>query len=246
MREATKVYLPGHSTGSPTNVSYRMAKLRQHVRVNGTWLDYGCADGAYSDALLKTGAGKVFGVDLEADRIAAARARNIPGAAFECLDLKTFTIPAEDRTFDGVFMNEVLEHVQDEDRTLREVLRVMKPGATLALMSPNRWFPFDGHGIDIGRGEAKRPVFLVPWIPSFLTRRVLVARNYWPGELRGVVAASGFSIRRTDSVFPVLEQCPWLPSKNLVRLYQKYIMSIEKLPLLRRFGVSTLVVAERP
>ena len=42
-------------------------------------------------------------------------------------------------------MNEMFEHVADERWALAEILRVLKPGGILVLISPNRWFPIEGH-----------------------------------------------------------------------------------------------------
>lgn len=45
-------------------------------------------------------------------------------------------IPFEDNTFDVVFCNHVLEHVQDDVKVLKEFYRVMKPGGWAILVSP--------------------------------------------------------------------------------------------------------------
>lgn len=81
--------------------------------------------------------------------------------------------------FDGTLMNEVLEHVADEKQALSEVFRVLKPGGVFVLISPNRWFPIDGHFIKIGSWTFG-PAPLIPWLPKRLTRSITVARNYWP------------------------------------------------------------------
>lgn len=45
-------------------------------------------------------------------------------------------IPFPDNTFDVVFCNHVLEHVEDDRRCLREIYRVLKPGGWALLQSP--------------------------------------------------------------------------------------------------------------
>jgi SAM-dependent methyltransferase len=53
-------------------------------------------------------------------------------------DLDYETIPATDDSFDGIIMNEVFEHLRvDLIFTMKEVLRVLRPGGTLLLSTPN-------------------------------------------------------------------------------------------------------------
>jgi SAM-dependent methyltransferase len=48
-------------------------------------------------------------------------------------------LPYEDGTFDLVFSKYVFEHLDDPLRVLRELRRVMRPGAHLLIHTPNRW-----------------------------------------------------------------------------------------------------------
>jgi SAM-dependent methyltransferase len=41
----------------------------------------------------------------------------------------------------------VLEHVQDDRAAIHEMLRTLKPGGRLMLFCPNRWHPFETHGV---------------------------------------------------------------------------------------------------
>ena len=69
------------------------------------------------------------------------------------------------------------------------------------------------------------------------------ARNYWPYELQDLVSKEQFSISVVDFVWPVLEY-RWLP-ESLIRLYQKAIPKLEKIPAIRRLGVSVFLVAQK-
>ncbi len=234
----------GASTAMPKNLTHRLDRLDQLNIIHGRWLDCGCADGGYASGLLERGASQVVGVDVEADRLAQAQARpyrasaSFAGAVAEGL-------PFPDATFDGVLMNEVLEHVISEQQSLREVFRVLRPGGYLALLSPNRWFPFEQHGLLVGTAKIDIPIPLLPWLPAQLASSLMRARNYWPGQLRELVLQAGFLIDSCDWVFPVLEKYRWLPDR-LIGPYQQALPALERLPLLRRFGVSTCIVARRP
>jgi SAM-dependent methyltransferase len=235
---------PGGSTASPLNLAYRLAKIQKHVLLKGKWLDYGCADGAYTVGLASLGAESVVGVDVIEDRVADAGKLAQGGSGVEFFHVLAESLPFADASFDGVLMNEVLEHVRNEGLTLKEIHRVLRTEGHLVVMSPNRWFPFEGHGGRIGNLQLRHPVPLLPWLPRRIGQRFMHARNYWPYELRDLIADHGFLIRKVDFVWPVLEIYPWLPSA-LIRLYQKLIPWFEQIPLLNRFGVSILVAAQK-
>lgn len=230
----------GNTTATPLNVRYRIDRISPCLF--GRWLDYGCADGGYVAEMLRRGASEVVGVDVEEQRIEDAKARQIPCATFFSFD--GVDLPFASNSFDGVFMNEVLEHVVDERQSLAEAKRVIRPGGYLALISPNRWFPFEGHGVSLAGHSTARPTLLVPWLPDRLTRSWTEARNYWPHELVALVRETGFVIWHVGFIWPVFERYRWLPS-SIARRYQRRIGVFHTLPLVRRFGVSTYILGVR-
>lgn len=229
----------GASTAHPLNVSYRIGKLGP---IKGRWLDLGCADGGYSAALLDAGASEIYGIDVEADRVEEA-CKAVPGGHFQVAFSEE--LPYADNFFDGVWMNEVFEHVADERKTLAEIRRVLVAGGQLCVISPNRGFPFEGHEVRIGKWTSAVPTPLIPWLPKRLTRRWVTARNYWPNQLRGQVEEAGFRIAKTGFVMPCLELYSWLPDK-LVAWYQRYLPTLDRMPVVSRFGVSNLVLGRTP
>lgn len=48
-------------------------------------------------------------------------------------------LPFADRTFDIVMSFDVFEHIPDSDAHLREVRRVLRPGGTYLVQTPNKW-----------------------------------------------------------------------------------------------------------
>jgi SAM-dependent methyltransferase len=230
----------GNSTATSLNVRYRVDRIAEYI--SGRWLDYGCADGGYALELIRRGATEVIGLDVEEDRVRAAQGAQYPGTAFCAFDGKT--IPFDDAEFDGAFVNEVLEHVGDEASALREISRVLKPGGYLVAISPNRWFPVDGHTLYLG-SKRLSPAPLVPWLPTRLTRKRMDAANYWPRQLIQHVRDAGFAILDTGFIWPVLETYSWLPAR-ITQAYQRHVSQLDDVPVLRRFGVSTLVVGVKP
>jgi SAM-dependent methyltransferase len=233
----------GASTALPKNLTHRLGKLDDRGLLHGRWLDCGCADGGYTVAMLDRGARQVIGIDVEVDRVAQGQQQARDGASYAGAVAEALPFP--DQSFDGVLMNEVLEHVASEAQALREVLRVLRPGGHLVLMSPNRWFPFEQHGLRIDETKIDIPVPLVPWLPARLTSPLMRARNYWPWQLRELVAGAGFELKECAWVFPVFEKYRWLPAWA-TRLYQGVLPALERIPLLRRFGVSNFILARRP
>lgn len=231
----------GTNTATPLNLSYRVGRIAPYL--SGRWLDYGCAEGGYTEALLSHGVSTAAGVDVVEARIKEAVSRGIPNATFHLFDGAELDFP--DDSFDGAFVNEVLEHVTDEQESLREVRRVLRPGGYLILISPNRWFPFEGHGTTIGGVELPFPTPFVPWLPERLTRKWLHARNYWPYQLAGQARAAGFVIHEVGFVWPPFDQFRWLPAP-VITVYRRWIDRLDKVPGLRRLGVSTLVIATKP
>jgi SAM-dependent methyltransferase len=223
----------GESTATPLNVGYRIDRISRHL--SGHWLDFGCADGRYDEEMLARGLDAVSGVDVEEQRIAEAKRRALPNADYTVFD--GHTLPFEDASFDGAFMNEVFEHVADEGRALSEVHRVL---SCLVLISPNRWFLVEGHNVTIG-SQTICPAPLIPWLPERVTHNWTAARNYWPRQLVRHVRGAGFAVKDTSFIWPVLETYPWLPPKG-VAWYQRHFRTWDHIPGLRRFGVSTMVV----
>jgi ubiquinone/menaquinone biosynthesis C-methylase UbiE len=228
---------PGASTAFPFNLSYRTSRIAKYL-AGGDWLDLGCADGGYSAGLLAAGARTVTGVEVEEERVEAAR-RNHPDIQFHSTNGDS--IPFADKSFDGVFMNEVFEHVANERETLAEVHRVLKSGGVLIVISPNRWFPFEGHRIQIGRWSSHMPTPFIPWLPRRVTNDWVTARNYWPHEMRRIIESMGFEIVETGFIMPVLEAYPWMP-EPIIKHFRRRITAIDRWPVVRRFGVSNLVV----
>jgi SAM-dependent methyltransferase len=182
---------------------------------------------------------------VEASRVGAARERWQTVAGLEFKVARAESLPFADDTFDGVFMNEVIEHVEDERRSLSEIKRVLRPGGHLVVMAPNRLFPFEGHGMSVGPYRVDYPIPLMPWLPAALMTRFSRARNYWPWQLERLISESGLHTIHRSSVLPVFDIHRWLPGP-VDRWYWSNISRLETLPVFNRMGLSTLVIARKP
>ncbi len=96
-------------------------------------LDLGCGDGT-NLGWLSGFADRLYGSDYNAVRLARAQAR-CPEARLFLADILDY--PARDGAFEMIFFNHVIEHIPDDARALAEVHRILAPGGTLVLGTPN-------------------------------------------------------------------------------------------------------------
>lgn len=102
-------------------------------------LDGGCGNARDLIQLAPSGC-KCVGIDFSPNMIEEAKkelaTRNIQRVELEVGDLTNLRF--SDQTFDKVFASEVLEHVPDYRKAVSEMARVLKPGGTLVVTTPNR------------------------------------------------------------------------------------------------------------
>jgi len=101
----------------------------------GLWLDIGCGAGTYSRWLHERGL-RVVGLDYSQPTLLKARAR-IPGE-IALVAGDAMRLPFADRTFDGALCFGVLQAVSDSAPVVREIARVLMPGALLWIDALNR------------------------------------------------------------------------------------------------------------
>jgi len=98
----------------------------------GRLLEIGCGDGKFLDRMKGCG-WTVEGVDFDAQ--AARAAMENFGIEVKVGRLEEMRYP--DDSFDAVTLQHVIEHVFDPVATMREVFRILKPGGTVVVLTPN-------------------------------------------------------------------------------------------------------------
>ena len=100
-------------------------------------LDYGCGSG-YGSSMIAESAVSVIGVDVAEDAVAyATRHFANDKLGFQRVSPDS-ALPFDDGAFDTVLSFQVFEHVEHESRYLSEIARVLAPGGTLVLATPDR------------------------------------------------------------------------------------------------------------
>ena len=164
-----------------------------HGREIGTALDIGCADGAFLGQLR---ASRKYGIDIAPNR------HRPPDVHVVSLDVAAEPLPFEGDYFDVVYAGEILEHLLDTERFLREVARVLKPTGLFVLTTPNlcslknlyRWL----------RGRQ------LAWV-DYKNGQFGHLRYFSPESIRDLLAEAGFVVERVcSSGIEVGAHVPWL------------------------------------
>jgi len=134
--------------GEPSHVwragqQRRLNMIREAAgeRLNGKVFVDGCGLGAYLEKLAPS-ANPAIGLDIEHERTVEARQKT---PRVVCGAGEFLPFPAD--SFDLILSHEVLEHVQDDQAAIREMVRTLTTGGRLVLFCPNRGYPFETHGM---------------------------------------------------------------------------------------------------
>ncbi len=234
--------------GSPVRrhmIVRRIREVFEHsgFRPGGRLLDLGpgWAFGPYWAA--HAGA-RVTGIDLGLDQLQWAQRSLNRDRRFALVQGNAGALPFPDRTFDAVASVEMMEHVfrPDRPRVLAEAARVLKPGGTIAMSTPNAHSPIELAKVLLTHWPALRRMLPSSCYPEAADDRGTYHpyRYHHPiteRDLTDGLTAAGFQVmgvRRFMWVFKTLPPALLPAGRGLERL-------AEALPLVRRLGATTLV-----
>jgi SAM-dependent methyltransferase len=217
----------------------RFELIRRHVPLEGRRiLDVGCGIGTFVQRLRKFSP-YVYGVDIDPERVRQG------AAAAPCLAVAVSEyLPFADAAFDVVLLHEVLEHVRDDRLTLKEAGRVTRPGGRIVIYCPNRLYPFETHGIFLGKRYLFGNIPLVNYLPDGLRNRLVPhVRAYTRRDLRRLFAGMGARPIVHTYVFPGFDNVA-ARSALASSILRRVLYPLENTPL-RNFGLSHFVVLEK-
>jgi SAM-dependent methyltransferase len=204
-------------------------------------LDAGCGTGALLDRLAERPDVELFGLDFSGQALAYTHQRGHTRLVQGDLT----RLPFPDGTFDVITALDVVEHIEEDERALREVNRVLRPEGVL-LMSV--------------------PAFRFLWGPHDTALRHF--RRYTAGELDALVRHCGFRVSKLTYLlwllFPAFavqrlltklrppgkhSHAQLVPVSGAVNRFLIWLQGLE-LALARRlnlpFGATVFCVAQKP
>jgi SAM-dependent methyltransferase len=207
-------------------------------RLHGRVFEDGCGVGIYLGRLAAD-ARQAVGLEIEWERAVEAQqfAEQVVCGTGERL-------PFPNNTFDLVLSHEVLEHVQDDQEAVREIIRTLKPGGRLVLFVPNRGYPYETHGI-YWRGKYRfGNIPLVNYLPRGIRDRLAPhVRVYNRAELRRLFAGLPVQVVKAVVIFGAYDN---IIAKRpaLGKLLRNVLQALERTPF-RVFGLSHFWVVEK-
>lgn len=97
----------------------------------GKVIDVGCGAGNLSKEITDAGY-NVTSVDLSEEAIKYCRARGLKDLHVA----DAVQLPFQDNCFDAAVASEILEHIEEDSRALKEIYRVLKPGGVAIITVP--------------------------------------------------------------------------------------------------------------
>jgi ubiquinone/menaquinone biosynthesis C-methylase UbiE len=152
--------------------------------------------------------------------------------------------------FDIVFQNEVLEHVNDDVLTISECFRVLKKHGYLVVFTPNRLWPFEQHGMFLGKKYVWGNIPILPWLPKFVQKQFAPhVRNYSCTDINKILESAA---KKADIKYKVIHHKHVFPGFDGIEsrfgkfggFIRKFFHALESTPL-EKFGISHFLVIEK-
>jgi 2-polyprenyl-3-methyl-5-hydroxy-6-metoxy-1,4-benzoquinol methylase len=166
-------------------------------------LDAGCGTGWFSKAAAERGAAVTsmdLGENLLAEVAKKCKSERVVGSILE--------IPFPENTFDFVVSSEVIEHTPDPYKALHEIYRVLKPGGTMVLSTPNKFW------------------YWSLWIAEKLNLRPYQGLENWSGfyQLKNEAIKAGFKVEKLRGVhiIPFVHPATY-PVNNFFHRFNKFL-----------------------
>ena len=120
---------------------------RLGIRPGDRVLDIGCGEGRHTIRACQESDAVCIGADFGYDNLVTTKGKLEFHQAIDDLACRDWglsamditVLPFKDESFDVVLCSEVLEHIPDDIQAISELIRIVKPGKTLAVSVPRAW-----------------------------------------------------------------------------------------------------------
>lgn len=197
-----------------------LARVKQGDKV----LEIGCGTGLFTRKFYEATQADITAIDISEDLLEQAR-KLLPGVVFQVDDAMNLSFG--EKTFDVVYGSSVLHHLEF-DSSLKEIMRVLKPGGRMIFAEPNMINP----QIMI----QKNVPFIKKWLGDSPDETAIVR---W--KFRRLLEKKGFKKVR---IFPYDFLHPLVPGL-FISLVEKLGKLIEKIPVAREIAGSVIIYAEK-
>ena len=194
------------------------AFLLPHLTPDASVLDMGCGPGTITVGLARR-ARTVVGVDISTEIVESARRladeEGLGNASFEAGSV--YDLPFDDQSFDVVYAHQVMQHLSDPVRALREARRVLRPGGLVAVRDSDyqtmvhapiesalqHWLGLYQEVAAANGGEPRAGRFLLGWVRAagFVDPVVTTSTTTWADPAGRELWGSMWAVRATDSDF---------------------------------------------
>ena len=219
----------------------RLAMIAQWAQLeNALVLDSGGGNGTYATKIQERYGAQVELCEIELERVQEAHRNGV----LHGLVSTTENTPYAANTFDTIISNEVIEHVDDDYQTLREMARILKVGGRAAIFCPNRWYPFETHG-HYWRGQyhfGNTP--LINYLPDTLRNTLAPhVRAYTKRDLLSLLQDTPFNVVHYARVYGGYDNLIYRLGKPMV-VIRDFLYRLEGTPL-DVWGLSHFLVIEK-
>lgn len=123
-----------YSENLPPDIHGAIGWMLDHIKSNSTLLDFGCSTGYFGSYIKNKKNCSVFGVEIGVDKFEAQKV--LDGVYSFDLDA---VWPKEiyEKKYDYLFFGDILEHLKDPSRTLKESCKLLKKNGKIFVSIPN-------------------------------------------------------------------------------------------------------------
>ena len=181
----------------------------------------------------------IFGLDIEFERL--QEAKKIGG---DLINGTGESLPLPSNCISLVLSHEVLEHVEDDQLVINEIVRVLQPGGRLVLFCPNRGYPFETHGFYWRSKYHFGNIPLINYLPRAWRDRLAPHVNvYTRRDLNNLFEGLPVRVLHRSTIFGAYDNIisRW---PALGKLLRKCLQNLEKTPL-KFLGLSHFWVVEK-